>query len=420
VGAGVVIATGLLVASMTLFFTISKTVPGDVAETAIPAFAVAHGAWHCAYSTANEYPIPPVYPVVTGALMDVTGTGGMKLPGSHLDSGPCLPVAATTFQWHGPVFFLWLLGFLGWPVLLAGLMLMVRASGRGPSRLDLFGLCLIGCVLPVGAALIQDFHPEDLFAMGLLLGGLAAALRGRWLATGVLVGLACCTKQYVLLAAVPLVVVAPGRERRRLLLGIVSTGIAVLLPLMVTMGRGLIGGLVGTKATPTGHDTLMATLALHGWTLVAVSRGSPLLVAAMAALWARRRLGAAVVEPSTLIALVAVSLGLRLVFEVNLFDYYFLALSVSLVAADMIGGRIRFQTVAWLVPAGALFSGLEPFDLMQQRFPVPIQMLVVLSGMMFAAQPLWRACRAGRESAAQDGYGRAPTAPRRKVEVAAG
>jgi hypothetical protein len=406
VGAGVVIATGLLVASMTMFFSISKTVPGDFDETATPAFAVAHGAWHCAYSIQNDYPIPPLYPVVAGSVMDATGIGSMKLPGSRSDSGRCRSTTVSTFQWHGPLFFAWLLGLLGWPSLLAGLVLAVRASGRGPSRLDIVGLCLVGCALPVATALIQFFHPEDLFAMGLLLGALAAALRRRWLATGVLVALACCTKQYALLAAVPLVVV---------------TAAAILTPLAVVMGKGMIDALAGANATLPGADTLIGTSGLHGWMLVAFSRGSPLLLSAMTALWARLRLGAAVMEPSTLTALLAVSLALRLLFEVNLYDYYFMALSVALVTADMIGGRIRFETVAWLLPTGMLFSGLAPFDLMQQRFPVPMQMLVVLSGLTLAAQPLWRACHARRGSDAEDPHRRVLAAPgRRKVEVMTG
>lgn len=413
-------ATVLVVASMTMMFSVSKTIPGDYEETSIPAFAVAQGAWPCAYSTQNDHPIPPLYPVAAGAVIDATGIGSMKLPASQPGSGRCSEDAVSMFRWHGPLFFVWLLGLLGWPWLLAGLLLVVRAAGRGPSRLDILGVCLLGCSLPVAAALIQDFHPEDLFAMGLILGSLAAALRGRWLATGILVGLACCTKQYALLAAVPLVVVAQGRDRRRLLLGAVGIGAAVLIPLALAMGRGMIDALAGADATLPGPGTLVGTSGLHGWVLVAVSRGSPLLLAAMAALWARRRLGPDVMQPSVLTALLAVCLALRLVFEVSLFDYYFVALSVALVAADMIGGRIRFQTVAWLLMTGALFSGLAPLDLMQQRFPVPLQMLVVLPGLALAAQPLWRACQARQVSDVEEPHRHVLAMRRRTVEVMTG
>jgi hypothetical protein len=414
-------ATGLLAASMTMFFSISKAAPGDFDETATLAFAVAHGAWPCAYSTHNDHPIPPLYPVVAGAVMEASGIGSTKLPASRSDSGRCRSTAVSTFQWHGPLLAAWLLGLLGWPSLLAGLVLAVRAAGRGPSRLDIVGLCLIGCALPVAGALIQFFHPEDLFAMGLILAALAAALRRRWRATGVLVALACCTKQYALLAAVPLLVAAPGRDRRRLLLGAVVTAAAILIPLALVMGQGMIDALAGAGATLPGRDTLIGASGLHGWVLVAVSRGSPLLLAALTALWLRRRLGARVMEPSTLTALLAVCLALRLVFEVNLYDYYFLALSVALVAADMISGRIRFETVAWLLPTGVLFSGLAPLDQMQQRFPVPVQMLVVLSGLALAARPLWRACLARGESDAEDQHRRVLVPPgRRPVEVMTG
>ncbi len=42
------------------------------------------------------------------------------------------------------------------------------------------------------------------------------------------------------------------------------------------------------------------------------------------------------------------SLSLRLVFEENLYGYYFMAMAVSLVLVDVMGGRIRGQLVAWL------------------------------------------------------------------------
>ena len=49
-----------------------------------------------------------------------------------------------------------------------------------------------------------------------------------------------------------------------------------------------------------------------------------------------------------LISLVATSLALRLVFEQNIFGYYFMALCVTLVLLDVISGRIRGELVAWL------------------------------------------------------------------------
>jgi hypothetical protein len=64
--------------------------------------------------------------------------------------------------------------------------------------------------------------------------------------------------------------------------------------------------------------------------------------------WAVRRLGQHALEPVPLMSLVAVSLGLRLVFEVGLNGYYFMALTVTLVLLEATRGSIRRTLVAWL------------------------------------------------------------------------
>jgi hypothetical protein len=84
-----------------------------------------------------------------------------------------------------------------------------------------------------------------------------------------------------------------------------------------------------------------------GWELPA-SSSSPTLICCVAPGWlVQRRLGHVALETPTLISLVAVSLSLRLVFEDNLFSYYFVALAVVLVV-DVVHGHIRQTAVTWL------------------------------------------------------------------------
>jgi hypothetical protein len=61
-----------------------------------------------------------------------------------------------------------------------------------------------------------------------------------------------------------------------------------------------------------------------------------------------RRVGRAALQPVVLVTLVALSLSLRLVFEQNIFGYYYMALAVTLVLVDVLGGRIRESLIAWL------------------------------------------------------------------------
>lgn len=73
-----------------------------------------------------------------------------------------------------------------------------------------------------------------------------------------------------------------------------------------------------------------------------------------------RRLGPAALEPVALVSVVALSLCMRLVFEQALFGYYFMALAVTLVLLDVMGGRIRGSLVAWLVLVSLVFIVSPP------------------------------------------------------------
>lgn len=109
----------------------------------------------------------------------------------------------------------------------------------------------------------------------------------------------------------------------------------------------------------------------------------------MMALWAVRRIGPAVLEPVPLMSLIAASLSLRLVFEENLFGYYFMALAVSLVVLDILCGRIRERLVAWLVLVALAFNPV-PWGFvsnsvswgLQERETIPFVCMAVVLGLI--------------------------------------
>ena len=122
----------------------------------------------------------------------------------------------------------------------------------------------------------------------------------------------------------------------------------------------------------------------HGAVLVILSRIMPIFASLLLARWAVRRLGSAILEPVPLLSLMATSLSFRLVFEQNLYGYYFMALAVSLLLLDVIGGRIRGQLVAWLglltlafdpVPWGVLSNG-QPWGL-DVRLYLPLAFMAI-------------------------------------------
>jgi hypothetical protein len=256
------------------------------------------------------------------------------------------------------------IGYFSWLVLLAGVVALLRASGRGRRGWEVSGVILIAALPIVWEPVVFSYHPQDLVALGLALGATACGLRGMWVWAGILLGLAITTQQFSLLIFIPLFVVAPGKQRWKLL---VSSGLVVLLlslPFIIaTSGRATRSVLLGTGDSFTYGGTLLWETGLRGSTLDLAARMLPLLGSLALALWAYRRLGSRVLEPILLVSLVATSLSLRLIFEEGLFGYKFLALAVMLILLALVRGRIGGPLVAWLalatlsfvpIPAGPL------------------------------------------------------------------
>jgi glycosyl transferase family 87 len=388
---GWVVATGLFLGCVSLWYTSSVS---DNLESLVPAAAFEQGSLHCAYPPEITSSVPPLYPLIAAGVMEVTRIGASEA-GAYLYTGAhCVTPDNVVYRSFSAKQSLYLLGFIGWPFLLAGFVALVRASGRGRSRYEFLGVCLLACAPAVAEPLVEFFHPEDMVAMGLILLGLAAAIRRRWAAAGLCIGLACCTKQYALLAMAPLLVAAPRRERWRFLAATVAVAAAVLVPVVLLVGRDAFDAIAGTHATPGGTVTLVGRLHLHGLGLVAASRALPLALAGVIAGWARSRLGSAVLRPQPLVAILAASLALRLVFEVNLFGYYFMATAVALVALDIVVGHVRVETVGWILAVAAFYPPFfEPLVLVAGRDALIVQPVLSLSGLALAALPLWRLCR---------------------------
>jgi hypothetical protein len=388
---GWVVATGLFLACVSLWYS---PFISDEAESLVPAAAIEAGSLHCAYPAPVESSVPPLFPLITAGVMEVTRIGTNEASaylytGAHC-AAPVSGASNRTFSAKQP---LYLLGFIAWPFLLAGFVALLRAAGRGRSRYEFLGVCVLACTPAVADPLIDFFHPEDMVAMGLILLGLAAAIRQRWVGAAICIGLAVCTKQYALLALVPLLVAAPRRERWRFLVAVVAVAAAVLVPVVLLVGRGALDAIAAVHATPGGSVTAVGQLHLHGWELVAASRVLPLALAAAMAAWARSRLGTALYRPLPLVAILAASLALRLVFEVNLFGYYFMATAVALVALDVVIGRLRIETIGWILVVAAFYAPyFEPLVLIAGRDALIVQPVLTLSGLALAVLPLYRLC----------------------------
>ena len=186
---------------------------------------------------------------------------------------------------------------------------------------------------------------------------MACALRSQWVTAGILVALAVLTQQFALLVALPLLIVAPTGAKVRFVGAATITGLLVVGPILaLTSGSAARFIFLGSGDAVGRGGTLLWELQLNGAPLVVFSRIAPLALSLLVAWFVAKRLGPMTLQPAALIALVAVSLSLRLVFEENMFGYYYMALAVCLVLLDVLQGRIRASLVAWLAMVTVAYS----------------------------------------------------------------
>jgi hypothetical protein len=175
-------------------------------------------------------------------------------------------------------------------------------------------------------------------------------------------------------------VVAPPTRRIRFAWAAICAVALVVLPLtVITSGHALRAVTLGSGNTPSIGGTVLWELHLKGVLLVTVSRILPILFAMALAWWAAQRFGGRVFEPVPLISIIATSVSFRLVFEQNLFGYYFMALAVSLLVLDAVRGRIRGQLVAWLALVVLAFDPAPRIHLLSEYSPSILIVIVCLA-----------------------------------------
>ena len=260
---GWLVATGVFVLLVSVLGGINPT---DSPESTFTSLAIGHGQFACAWPPGDASTLPalisPMYPLLSGAVEASTGMGqNLSFP-SHSLLGPDCSTAMQHAHLYATVPML-RLGFLGWIALLAGLVALLRACGRGRCIWEPATLLIVACLPSVLMTLTYAFHPQDMLAMGLALGGLACARRASWMSAGVLLGLAIMSQQFALLVLAPLLVVTP-RSRRVAFVGATVTAVGtVLVPLgALTSGDALKWALLGSGDGAAVGKTLRGGVAL--------------------------------------------------------------------------------------------------------------------------------------------------------------
>ena len=343
------------VISTVLFILLTIRAPGiemaDANVTTYLAWATAHGDLLCGYvnPAASGATAPPVYPLLAGALIWFERLG-RSIPYAFTTGCQAQRLSAVHFL-NDPTAFREFLrfGYLGWLGVMAGFVGTLRCVGRGRTRWEPLGLFILALVPEVRMPLTEFFHPQDLLSVGLGLLAIAAVLRRRWGWAGALFALACLTQQFALLIAVPTLVATDRPDAKRLLTSFATCWSIVAVTLEVVSkgaaGHSLLWGTGGSTFT----TSLLVETGLRGPALFYVSRGAPLLGSLMLVVVVRRHWRGRLPDPTTLFALVATSLALRLLFEVNIWGYYFMAVTVMLAVLDLQRGQVRLTFLVWVL-----------------------------------------------------------------------
>jgi len=376
-----------------LFVLLTRLLGGpsqaDASESIFTTWAIAHGHLSCAYPSgptgAGLYVGPILYPVFASGIAALARIGhDVPFPTQAQLGNHCSHAVAAMTHWaiesNATVTTL-RIGYVGWIVLLFGVVALLRVSGRGRCGWEPTAVLLVACAPPIFMSYENVFHPQDLVAMGLILAGLACVRRGWWIWAGVLLGLAVTSQQFALLALVPLLVLAPGIQRIKYVAAAAASMALIIVPMVViTSGGAIRAALVGSNrvtlganARPSTGGTVLWEMHVHGALLFIVARIVPIVLALALAWWAVRRFGPTTLEALPLLTIIAASLLLRLVFEESIFGYYFMAVAAMLILLDVVRGHVRGYTVAWIGLVALVFDPVPWGHLvLHQSVPVVI------------------------------------------------
>ena len=126
--------------------------------------------------------------------------------------------------------------------------------------------------------------------------------------------------------AAPFIIASSGRDLRSVALGSNRVGIS----------------------NHSAGGTILWETDLHGLAAFVMSRGIPVVLAMAAAWYVRRQLNSRACGPVPLASLLSLAMVLRLVFESNLFGYYFMATAVALILLGVAAGKLSGQLLVWL------------------------------------------------------------------------
>jgi hypothetical protein len=267
----------------------------------------------------------------------------------------CKPAQLATHHWYRSQA---VLGLVAWLVLALGCIRLLRAAGAGGGLAELVLVLVLAAIPAASDSIVETFHPQDLVSVGLTCAAIAEVLRRRWVATGVLFGVAFLCKQFALLPLIAVLLAVPGwRERVRVATPVLVVVACGIIPFAAVDPSGTWSTLSAVQSggvVKLSTGTVLGMTNLPESTKLVIARDGPVVLALVMSLWARRRVGIRLLSPVPLIGLATACLAGRLVAEVWFASYYLLAVSAGLLLLDLARRRLPVASFLWIAVTGAL------------------------------------------------------------------
>lgn len=395
------------IGSTVLFLLVSSGLggpaEGDSAEVIYGTWAVAHGHLACVYPVVTKnLPLgladpfalaAPLYSLLSGVVAAALRIGhSVPFPSSRALGPSCRHGFVSIYHWSvsaSAALDTVRIGYMAWIALLAGVAYLLRGTDRRHTGWEVVTPFLVAVAPPVAMSLTFYFHPQDLLAMGLVLLATGAFIRQRFVLCGVMLGLALTAQQFAVLAAVVLLALAGRRLIPRMVAAIAGVLVVLDGPFVAVSGLRALKNValgssrVGSDIASRGGTVLFST-GIHGIPAFLVARVAPIAAAFLVGLWLRRTRSGEFPSADVVTAAVVVALFLRLVFEVNIFGYYFMATMVGMALIEalrrQIGRDVLAFTGLFLVAFNpehvGLISNITPYAL-TVYYDIPIVVLAL-------------------------------------------
>ena len=266
----------------------------------------------------------------------------------------------------------------------------MQRRGRSEAEQAMVGAALILSPLTVRA--LHWGHPEELLGAALCVAAVILSARGRVLLSGLALGGAIATKQWAVIAALPVLVAAPAPSRLRLVGATVAVAIALTAPMLAgNSDRFMLVQRAASSADPqyviygSGHSPFPGshvtpnnvflpfahayqapngTIFLQSATIGRLAHPLILVLAAALTLLVWRRRGGRLDAREALLLFAMLMLA-RCLLDPMTLDYYHVPFLAALGAAAALGG-LREARLALFATAGLAIAYAVPTDSMYQ------------------------------------------------------